>query len=157
MWWYRRFRCEKELVGECEAFLAGHYAERLRRRSLPVPGWAWTNLLAHGTEEDLRADGSGRPDSLGRRWLAARSYLSAEVLNAVERGGPLEDLQREALHPLELDLAARGCYDPRYWAKTVSASLASAGHHGRDRHGDPTLADAGHDPAPPRRPGDRRW
>ena len=99
MWWYRRRRSERELVSECEAFLAGDYAERLRRRSQPVPAWAWTNLLAHGTEEELRAEQARPPDSHHRRWRAARAYLSAEVLTAVERGRSLHELQFEVLQP----------------------------------------------------------
>lgn len=141
MWWYRRWHSQKELVAECEAFLSGHYAERLQRQSHDVPGWAWTNLLAHGTDEDLRADRSGPPDPLHRSWPAARAYLSTEVLTAVRRGRGLQELQCEVLQPLELDLGAQGCSDPRRWVRRVTAALASAGRH--DRAG--TLARAGHD------------
>ena len=44
----------REMVGECEAFLLGRYVEHLESRSLAVPVWAWTNVLAHGTSDDLR-------------------------------------------------------------------------------------------------------
>ena len=132
MWWYRRWRAERELVGECDAFLSGCYVERLRQRLLPVPGWAWTNLLAHGSEQELRSDASRPPDPLDRHWPAARAYLSAQVLTAVERGRALPELQCEVLQPLELDLAALGCHDPACWVRRVSAALGSAGHRHRD-------------------------
>jgi hypothetical protein len=43
----------RELVEDCEAFLAGRLVEFLERRKALVPAWAWTNLLAHGSVEQL--------------------------------------------------------------------------------------------------------
>ena len=44
----------RELVVECDAFVAGRDAEDLLARKRPVPAWAWVNLFAHGSESDLR-------------------------------------------------------------------------------------------------------
>ena len=106
-----RARHASELVGECEAFLAGYLAER-KEAEASVPVWAWTNLLAHGAEQDLRSD---REASRGRRasswsswdeWHDARSYLAAELLDLAEAYGPLDEIQRGVLVPLELELAS---------------------------------------------------
>lgn len=124
MWWMERRLYSQELIGDCEAFLSGRYAERLRRRAVPVPTWAWTNLLAHGTEADLRSELASSQRALRRGWPAARAYLTTEVLTAVDRGTRLADLQREVLRPLELELAADGSDDPRRWVVGVAAALA---------------------------------
>ncbi len=47
-------RAEAALVTEGEAFLLGSLAELIERWAGSGPVWAWTNLLAHRTEEDLR-------------------------------------------------------------------------------------------------------
>ena len=39
------------LATECGAFLDGTLAEYWDERGVDVPIWAWTNLLAHGSEE----------------------------------------------------------------------------------------------------------
>ena len=62
-----------------------------------VPAWAWTNLLAHGTAEDLRTEsGSPRLRGVGkyRQWRQARSYLAAEVLDCTGPCGSLLEVQR---------------------------------------------------------------
>lgn len=99
------------LLDECDAFLAGQYAEQLGARGEAVPVWAWVNLLAHGTEEELRRAlhpaGSELLGDSSRAWLEARSYLAGEVLDAVATGySSLHELQSELLVPLELALAA---------------------------------------------------
>jgi hypothetical protein len=55
-WWRRghQRRAEAALVTEGEAFLLGSLAELIERWAGSGPVWAWTNLLAHRTEEDLR-------------------------------------------------------------------------------------------------------
>jgi hypothetical protein len=107
----RRRQREAELVADCEAFLAGRYAERLAERASRVPGWAWLNLVAHGTGADLasarqnrRSAGSMLPHW---HWVAARAYLIGEVLDAVDAGrGSLPVLQQRVLRPLESQLGA---------------------------------------------------
>jgi hypothetical protein len=42
-----------ELVAQCEAFLEGRLAEQVEGQVVRVPVWVWTNLLAHGAEQDL--------------------------------------------------------------------------------------------------------
>lgn len=130
MWRREQRALAVELVADCEAVLLGHYADRLEARSVAVPVWAWTNLLAHATEQELHAEmlsSCGGGDRSGE-WHAARAYLVAEVLEAAGRVGSLEALQSAALVPLELDLAARadvGGWTCRQWVGAVRAALAS--------------------------------
>jgi hypothetical protein len=49
-------RAAAELDSEAAAFLVGRLAERPQVSTGDVPVWAWTNLLAHGSEGDLRAE-----------------------------------------------------------------------------------------------------
>lgn len=117
----------RELIADCESFLLGHYVDRLEARSEAVPVWAWTNLLAHGSEDAIRqAASSGRPGSgPSRRWRAAQSYLAAEVLKG-STNGSLAELQRRVLAPLEMQLATQhdvGSWSPQRWAATVGSTL----------------------------------
>jgi hypothetical protein len=95
-------RPEELLVEESAAFLSGHLAE-VASPSRPSSPWVWTNLLAHGSEDELRAERSRTPENL---WEAARVRLAAGVLELAKTSGPLTDVQRELLVPLELDLAS---------------------------------------------------
>lgn len=123
------------LVVECEAVLAGSYAEHLRQRHCPAPPWAWMNLLAHGAVEDLRRasaliGGSGR----AQQWMAARAYLAGEVLGLVDQGlCPLDELQREVLIPLELRLADGPLVTRPLPGETVAAVLAELDAQRRTR------------------------
>jgi hypothetical protein len=127
------------LIDDCEAFLAGRLAERMFRATGLVPDWAWTNLLAHGTYEDLRKE-RDKPSHIGRaalseswqrfnyleRWRRARSYLAAEVLEMVGSQRQLDQLQQRSLLPLEEALGVRqgvGLFDPRDWVNLVLATL----------------------------------
>ena len=128
--WHRGQRqCNVELIGDCGAFLAGRLAERIEGRAARIPPWAWTNLLAHGSEQDLRqAPAPGRPhqDSTAAKWCAARSYLAMEVLNLAGEFGPLEEVQRQVLVPLEQRLASRpevAGWGPGQWAESVEEAL----------------------------------
>jgi hypothetical protein len=110
------------LVDECEAFLSGHLAERLSTDG-PLPAWVWINLLAHASEEELRAECKRTPRGL---WEAHRARLAGEVLDLAATSGSLGDLQRQALIPLELDLASGpdpSPSDARHWAAAVSEAL----------------------------------
>ena len=93
------------LAGECEAFLAGAYADHLVDQVQVVPAWAWLNLLAHGTEDQVREAAT----TFGARgWPGARRCLAGELIDIVDSGlAPLDLLQRACLVPLELELAAR--------------------------------------------------
>lgn len=119
----------QELVADCEAFLTGRYVEHLLEAEAHVPAWAWTNLLAHGTEEQLRGSCAsvGLDASGAEPWLLARRYLAGEVLDKANRHGPLLKVQAQVLVPLESDLASRpnmGSSRPSDWVTAVLAALA---------------------------------
>ena len=112
MWTSGRGAEERALVGECEAFLSGHYAQYLDGENLGVPDWAWLNVLAHGTPDDIRALASGEPawaiSSDTSVWHDALSFLAQELTDqATRQGRALAGLQRSTLVPLELELAGR--------------------------------------------------
>jgi hypothetical protein len=93
------------LVDECDAVLSGSYAELCERRQDRVPVWAWMNLLAHGTVEELAV--AVHRDHHADRWRQARAYVAGELLDRV--GSSAEELlafQRRNLVPLELELTA---------------------------------------------------
>lgn len=128
MWRPERKALAAELVSDCEAFLLGRYAEHVSDRGVPVPVWAWTNLLAHGSESDLRAAGASLGAPRSDAWHAARARLADEVLAATGPDRPLAELQAAALAPLELSLAGRDAverWDRRTWLATVRAALRS--------------------------------
>ncbi len=114
-----------ELVGECEAFLAGRLAERIEQRAESVPVWAWTNLLAHGSRQDLCSE-RRRFRVIGGQWREGRSFLVAELLDLADEFGPLTEIQRTVLVPLELELAS--CtevadWEPFQWVASVDVVL----------------------------------
>lgn len=97
------------LVRECEEFLGGRFALRLADAEMPVPGWAWVNLLAHGDSRLLHSLAAlarapwaqdGTEDwghvtvVLAQRLCKVAGDVDAE-LGAVQRG---------ALVPLELEM-----------------------------------------------------
>lgn len=116
------------LVSESEAFLLGRYAEYVDARAEPVPVWAWTNLLAHGTLEDLSRAAAGVHGgwSSQRRWRVARALAASEVVDAVRQGASLADVQRDVLVPAELAIADdRGAWvwTQQRWLASVRAAL----------------------------------
>lgn len=85
----------------------------------------WTNLLAHGSEQDLRAE-SVAP--LGDDWRKARAYLASSLLDLASTCGPLDEVQKRVLIPLELELAACpevATWEPRGWLTVVERALGS--------------------------------
>jgi hypothetical protein len=120
---------ERDLVRECEAFLSGRYVEFLLDREDYVPPWAWTNLLAHGSVEQLRSPGTSFAVNWAdvlEPWLKARAYLAGEVLETAHRYGPVLRVQRRALIPLELKLASRSrpvVVGPSEWVTMVLGAL----------------------------------
>jgi hypothetical protein len=121
-------RLAAQLVDDTEAFLSGRLVERAEAHGDFVPVWAWTNLLAHGSEKDLRAEvamGLPRLDRAMRQWREARAYLATEVLRQAEHRS-LGDVQEAVLMPLELDLASRSEVDrwsPGRWVQAVERAL----------------------------------
>lgn len=45
----------RDLIQECEAYLAGQYVGYLEVRNEHVPNWAWLNVLAHGDPARFRS------------------------------------------------------------------------------------------------------
>ena len=129
MMWRRDARSAAELVAECEAFLTGRYPEHLADRGQPVPGWAWTNPLAHASEDRLRTMIATRGAASGSAggWPQACSYVAGELLDLAEQRGPLPELQAGVLVPLELELISRSdvaSMRPGTWVTTVEDVLA---------------------------------
>jgi hypothetical protein len=103
MWWRDRSTSAAGMVEECEAFIDGRAAELAGARGAPVPVWAWMNLLAHGTEDDLRYEATAPPGS--DRWRQARAFVAAELVDRIDSGRvSLAEFQRDVLMPLELDV-----------------------------------------------------
>jgi hypothetical protein len=110
-----------------ECFLAGDYVRFLEQHDRPVPGWAWLNVLAHGTDEQITElasrplkpqPGVEPPGSLGD----AVAYLAGVILAAARtRAHTLAYLQRSALIPLELTLAS----DPERQSLTPADLVAA--------------------------------
>ena len=99
----------KELVDDCEAFLSGRLRQRYTDRGKSVPVSAWMNLLAHGSEQDLRKGQLGQTDPTfvsGDCWVSASAYLATEVLDVAHRYGSLEEVQKATLVPLETELTS---------------------------------------------------
>ena len=116
--------CESELAEECEAFMAGHYAQYLDHDGQSVPDWAWPNVLAHGSEDDIRdlATVGPRPGDAGCR--RAWAFLAQEVLVEAERRAcSVATLQHSNLVPLELEFADTGSHMP--WAQVVGGMLTA--------------------------------
>ena len=121
----------ERLASETEAFVLGHLAECSLALGGDVPIWAWTNLLAHGSTEDLRAEAGACGQTGGGdagHWREARSYLAGEVLHSAELCSSLDIVQRTVLVPLELSLAASpavALWRPNHWVAVVETTLAS--------------------------------
>jgi hypothetical protein len=111
-------------------------------RATPVPGWVWLNLVAHGTRDDLVSARQPRRRAgsmvLYSHWLAARSYVIGDVLDALDSGrGPLPVLQQRVLRPLESQLAAEpsAVRFPRDLVASVGGALeADEREHGGRPH-----------------------
>ncbi len=93
-----------------------------------VPVWAWTNLLAHGSEELIGESVARpyRPRRAGRSWRIARSHLAHQMLDVTDARCTLSDLQTTVLIPLELEMAARpevSRWRPRQWVDTVDMAI----------------------------------
>jgi hypothetical protein len=94
-----------EFGDECEAFLAGRYAERLLREGRPVPPWAWLNQAAHADAETIRSAAESLPDDGDIvLWTDARATIATLVTAATAWGADLREVQHEVLVPLELEL-----------------------------------------------------
>lgn len=133
MSWMHRLEARRAgaiLINECEAFLTGRLAELWEQVGPSVPQWAWINLLAHGSADDLRSEMFEVPSG-ATCWSKARAFLAGEVLDAAAACGGLEDLQRSLLVPMELSLA--GSSEVTRWdsRELVTAIEDALGAHRR--------------------------
>ncbi|HUZ20248.1 MAG TPA: hypothetical protein VMU75_06740 [Acidimicrobiales bacterium] len=129
---------EVELGEDCAAFLVGRLAETHEARGVVVPVWAWANLLAHGSEEELAQAAASSPSAAAPNagWRKARSYLAARVIAAAGTAASLGELQHRVLVPLELELAARTdvvWWGPQQLVGSIERALAGPSWRA-DRH-----------------------
>lgn len=122
----------QEIAAESAAYLMGTYAETMAARGRMVPRWAWTNLLAHGSADDLRRQAEALEEGRlhTRAWLGARGYLAAEIVDRLERGESLEELQHDVLVPIERSLMANSHglmrdVSATQWVANVRAALGA--------------------------------
>ncbi len=98
-----------QLIRETECFLGGRYAYDLWARGLPVPDWAWVNVLAHaphGLLAALAATEQSECDQAGElgQWQEAMAFLARQFLaTATRTSASLESLQRAVALHLELE------------------------------------------------------
>lgn len=114
---------------ECEAFLDGTLADYWDDKGMRVPAWAWLNLLAHGSEQQIRA-GIANPSrcrrGASRSWHLARAYVAYEVLHLMDDAYTLADMQRCVLIPLESQMAALPDdvrWSPRQWVDMMDVAV----------------------------------
>lgn len=99
----------RQLVGECESFLAGRYPSVLQDHGLPVPGWAWLSVLAHAPTESLAEHATGglrrrSLDATTAQWQQAVALLAQElVTTAYHTGCRVEELQHSLIFDIELE------------------------------------------------------
>lgn len=118
------------VVAGCEAFLNGTLAEYWERQGFSVPVWVWTNLLAHGSADQI-AESVSRPSRsrrTARSWRIARSYMANELLDVTNGPHQLEAMQSDVLIPLELEMATLPAvrrWTPRQWVDAVDWAIRS--------------------------------
>lgn len=90
------------LSDECEAYLAGQYAQYAAERGWAIPTWAWINALAHGDEARLRSvEGEGLPGIDDPGWQSGIRRLARATLAEARRRWGLPYVQAAVLRPLE--------------------------------------------------------
>jgi hypothetical protein len=92
---------------ECDAFLAGDWAEHLAAHGAPVPAWAWLNRVAHGGVDELRA--LTRAPGWGHapldEWDRLRACVADTLFQRARQASmDVTGLQLSVLVPLELML-----------------------------------------------------
>jgi hypothetical protein len=118
------------VVAGCEAFLGGTLAEYWERQGITVPVWVWTNLLAHGSADQIAESVSRPPRSRRtvRSWRIARSYMANELLEVTDGPRQLQAMQSDVLIPLELEMATLPAvrrWTPRQWVDAVDWAIRS--------------------------------
>ena len=85
------------------------------------------NLLAHGTEAEIRTAASQLLAAEG--WRQGRAFVAGEVIDVIDAGlRSLSQVQRDILVPLELDVLS--CQSANQWtpAQLVSGLLGVLPH-----------------------------
>ena len=105
MWWKKRASNEPDPDGglgdECEAWLAGTWAEYLAGRGEPAPRWAWLNQVAHASEKAVRAM-TRLPAVSNDEWFRLRGCVAESLIKeAAEKRVSVAELQRSVLLPIE--------------------------------------------------------
>lgn len=135
--WLRR--CAQAVTGtghypvadDCAAYLAGHYVAHVEQGGLPVPipTWAWLNVVAHGSRADVESAVCD-PDQLLHRvffgWRECRSVIAAELLDATHGDDRLlQRMQVDVLEPVEARLFRSGDHSPVATAQHVLEAMRS--------------------------------
>ena len=108
------------------------------RSGSAIPGWAWLNVLAHGTEDQITSladPSSSRHDAhFGADWQSVLALLAVETLGlARTTGRPVAEIQRSILVEVELALAGEG---RKRWLgpnEVVGRTMAALHGHPSDR------------------------
>lgn len=111
---FLRGREPRPSVGEeCEAFLAGRYADLPAIRSEGTPAWIHLNRVAHGTGDDLQRLRPHSPWSEDAppadRWSTTVAWIANEVLRRAADEDQLRWIQTTVLWPLEDELIDAPC------------------------------------------------
>lgn len=113
MWWQKRrdeqaapVDDEVVLTREVEAFLSGRLVQHWHDEWLMVPSWGWLTVLAHGGPGEIAGlmDSGTYWSPSEKAWGPALGFLAGDILSRADSPGALQDLQRTALIPLELEL-----------------------------------------------------
>lgn len=136
MWWQRRrddqdapVRDEVVLTRETEAFLTGRLVQKWHDEWLTVPNWGWLTVLAHGGIAEIAAltDAGTYWSPSERAWGPALGFLAGEILTRAGTEEALQELQRSALIPLELQalrVDGGAGLDPSQLVRNVLAAVA---------------------------------
>ena len=132
MWWKKRASREPNPDGglgdECEAWLAGTWAEYLADHDEPVPPWAWVNKLAHAPEKLVRSM-TRMPATNDDEWFLLRGCVAeALIKEASSKGVSVADLQRSVLLPIESALFQNETLY-RYGNPELMVRILAALHH----------------------------
>jgi len=117
-----------DLVRQCENFLSGKMAKTLISTRGRIPNWAWVNFLAHASESELRTvaqeDYSRGLLSIYDAWRYAQISTASAVLTVSDAClCSVEEIQRRALVPLELELAIANDITPDEFTAMVFNAL----------------------------------
>ena len=115
-------------VDELCAFLGGRYAVWLAEHGRRVPTWAWLNQAAHAPHFDLAIAAVVEPlEGAAAAWQVAQHTIALEVMSSVADREELDELRREVLVPLELDLARVDLVPPLTPGQLVALTRATLG------------------------------